>query len=363
MDLFPARLVEKTHRLPGAQHSFLKQLCAPEAADTRVALQALLARAPLPLAERASSLMGSLDNRRFFQGYAELVVLDRLAAAGWTLVQGQSIQPRFEVQHPDAGPLLVVTLATLQCLRPGGEAHNRARLSEALGRIDSPRRFVALIRRWLPTDLDPWPVRRAVELWLDRVDAGQWDGTTATYEDESISLEFSLTGERVQRGQVALADVIGPFYAHRTMEAIEPRIVRELDAHRHSPPGRAPLLVVCVSDARWLINEAHIRDFLYGCPSRVSSSPERWEMEVPSAPGGACVFRDPVYRGVAGVVLAHQAPETLGAAGGGLAGRGWLNPWCAGRPDPERLPFPLVAPVPGRSVEGVALLRRYGGRS
>lgn len=356
MELFPARLVEKTHRLPGAQHSFLKQLCAPEGEATRSLLQERVDRSPALVQERALTMLGSLDNRRFFQGYSELLVLDAMHGAGWLTQRVVPPQPRFEVGREGRSPLLVSVLATLQNLRPGGEAHNRSRLQHALSRVVASHRFVVLIRRWLPTDLDPAPVRRAIELWLGRVAAGQWEGRYATYEDEVLSLEFSLTGERCSEGQSPLADMIGPFYAHRTMEAIEPRIVRELDAHRLSEHGRTPLLVVCATDARWLINESYILDFLYGRPSRVGAE-TGWEIEVPALAGGACVFRDPVYRGVAGLVLAQRS------ANGEMGFRGWLNPWCPGRPEPEDLHFPVVSPVPGRSNDAVALLRRFGGRS
>ena len=68
--LFDASLAELS-RLKGAEYSFLKQLSVPEGKPTRAWLEGVGAAVGSPIAQRATDLLNSLDNRRFFQGFAE----------------------------------------------------------------------------------------------------------------------------------------------------------------------------------------------------------------------------------------------------------------------------------------------------
>ena len=81
MTLFPERLIQDLQRLPGGRHSFLTQVCAPEGKKYRAALERLVEQAGEPMCSRGREMLTSLDNRKFFQGYAE-VVTAALAARG-----------------------------------------------------------------------------------------------------------------------------------------------------------------------------------------------------------------------------------------------------------------------------------------
>lgn len=322
MELFPERLVADLGRLPGANHCYLKQICAPDGSLVRARLQARVDALAPPVQARAAELLSSLDNRRFFQGFAEVATLAALRPAGWDAVGLAQPGPRVEIARGDGAPALLSVLAFLHQTRPGGEDDTKRRLADALGRVNARQRFAVLVRRWLPHDFDPEPVRRAVELWLGQVQSGSWRDRYASYDDEHVSLEFCLTGEKAKAGQSPVALVLGPYYAHRTMEVLEPRIVAELDRHRASPMRDRALLVSCVADQPWAVTDGYLRDFLYGRPRRASFPDGELEF---SGAASVCVFRDPLYRAVSGVLLVDRRP----AEGARLRVRAFLNPWAA----------------------------------
>lgn len=324
MELFPERLVADLGRLPGAGHCYLKQLCAADGTEVRERLQARVDSLAPELQERAAELLSSLDNRRFFQGFAEVAALSVLGVGGWEATGLVPPGPRLELRGADGRAILLSVLAFLHQTRPGGEDETRRRLHDALGRVSAKQRFAVLVRRWLPHDFDPAPVRRAVDLWLAQVQTGQWKDRYAAYDDDHISLEFCLTGERAKARQSPVALVLGPFYAHRTMEVLEPRVVHELDRHRASAQRASPLLIAGLADQPWALNEGYVRDFLYGRPRRTSCEGGACEVEF-AGPPSVCLFRDPLYSAVSGVMLVDRRP----AVPARLRVRAWLNPWAA----------------------------------
>lgn len=345
MELFPERLVSDLERLPGAGHSYLKQLCAPDGSVLRTGLERVVARLGEPVQTRAGELLNSLDNRRFFQGFAEVATLAALEPAGWRATALHRPGPRIQLGRPSGPPVLLSVLAFLHQTRPGGEEETKRRLVEALDRVSSRLRFAVLVRRWLPHDFNPEPVRRAIDLWLGQVQNGQWEGRYAAYEDDHISLEFCLTGERAAARQSPVALVLGPFFAHRSLEVLEPRVVTELDRHLASPQRGMPLLLACVADQPWALNEGYLRDFLYGRARRISDEDGVREVEFGGS-ASVCVFRDPLYASVAGLLLVDRKP----AAATDLGVRALLNPWATTRLTPDDLGVRCFAEDPAATA-------------
>ncbi|MDP2312066.1 MAG: hypothetical protein Q8P41_04115 [Pseudomonadota bacterium] len=336
--------------MPGAGHSYLKQLCAPDGTELRAGLQRVVARIGEPMQARAAELLNSVENRRFFQGFAEVSSLAALEPGGWRATGLHRPGPRIELARPGGAPMLLSVLAFLHQTRPGGEEETRRRLLESLARVTSRHRFAVLVRRWLPHDFNPEPVRRAIDLWLGQVANGQWEGRYAAYEDEHISLEFCLTGERAKARQSPVALSLGPFYAHRTLEVLEPRVVNEIDRHVASAERGMPLLVACVADQPWAVNEGYLRDFLYGRARRISRENGIREVEF-SGSGSVCVFRDPLYADVAGILLIDRKPTVSMAMGV----RAWLNPWATRRLTPADIGFRCFAEDPTCSLAARAM--------
>jgi hypothetical protein len=274
-----------------------------------------------------------------------------LAASGWRVRGLLPPGPRIEVRSPRGEPILLSVMAFLHQTRPGGESETRHRLVQELAQVRGRDRFVVLIRRWLPHDFDPVPVRRAAEMWLAKVARNAWDGRYAAYEDDHVAFELALTGTKTRGRQSALVDVIGPFLGHRGLEVVEPRLVQEMDKHNASPSRSRPLLVAVAADQPWALTPGYLRDLLYGRVTSHSVDPE-----VPGGPvltfgpqGSVSVFRDPVYSNVAGVILLDrdpQRPESVRA-------EAFVNPWAKERLDGRAFrvrTFAEVAPRVGDAV-------------
>ncbi len=324
MHLYSEELLAELRRLPGANHSFLKQLAAPEGQPLRAVLEQARAEVGESVAQRWSQVLTSLDNRRFFQGFGETAASRILTAAGWQL---RSVQPEgglLLATDPAGNEVDLLVLSFIHQVRPGPDRAVIERLARSLDRAGSRSRLVVLVRRWLPHDFDPEPVRRAVEMWLREVDRGGWDGRYAAYDDEHVSLEFALTGEQAQGDAGVVAFTLGPFAAHRTLQILESQLIFELDSWRMRGGGqRRPVWVACVADQPWRINRGYQRELFLGKPNwtRVDEAGVTFSFSDDYAPA---LFRDPQYRCVSGVLMIERPSDDPT----GLRARGWMNPWA-----------------------------------
>ena len=342
LPIFTDDLLADLSRLPGASHSFLKQLSQPDGAPVRELLERTSARVDPSVASRWGDILTSLDNRRFFQGFGEVSAARLLTDAGWAVTGLAPQRGAIEVTRPDGQPLDLLVLGFIRQVRPAPDHAVVARLARALDRAGSQSRLVVLVRRWLPHDFDPEPVRRAVEMWLREVDRGGWDGRYAAYDDEHVSLEFALTREQAREDQGVVAFTLGPFAAHHTLEVVESRMVYELDAWRARGGGRdRPALVCCVSDQPWRINRGYLREVFLGTPDWVTTGADGMRLAFSESYAPA-LFRDPQYRCVSGVIMAERPAEGPAA----LRARAWLNPWADQPIDAEELGgLPALRPV------------------
>ena len=361
MAVFTNALVEEMQALPGGSHCFLKQVCSEDAGPLREALDGALVRMPFEVRERLADRLRSLDNRRFFQGFAELATCAVLADRGWEVEGAGGPGEPVQLRRPDGGPCNAVVVSFLHPGRPDVDSVPVAKLRRALDRVFSRLRFAVFVRRWLPPHFDPEPVRQAVELWLREVEAGRWDSRYAAYEDEAVALEFGLVGPREQPARVSPSGApvlmtVGPFIAGRVMAKVESRIVRDLDRYRHGPHGHEPVLVSMVSDRPWRVPSGTLRDLLYGKPRWVSSSPEEgWEAALSHEPE-PCLFKDPLYSSVCGLMQVDRDEGEALAVGG----RAWSNPYADAPLLADELPFSVLAEV--RRDDHLPVLRRSGPR-
>lgn len=351
--LFSEATLDDLRRVPGASHSFARQLAAPDGAPIRTWLEAAAALAPQSARDRWSEVLTSLDNRRFFQGFSEAAACVQLRAGGWELDELRWPGPGLVMRHPDGRSLDVLVLSFIRQVRPGPDVAMIARLRRALDRVGSRSRIAVLVRRWLPHDFDPEPVRRAIDLWLREVDRGGWDGRYAAYDDDHVSLEFALTGEQAHEGQGVVAFLLGPFEAQRTLEAIERRMVAELDRARLQGSGRdRSTLVVVVGDQPFRISPGYLRELFFGKPAFQLTDPDQPGLELWYGPRDApCLFRDPHYHHVAGV-LKLERPDPRVAD---MTARAWLNPWCEAGLSPADVGAPSLSV--DRREDGYAVVR------
>ncbi len=361
MSLFSERLLEDMQRLPGAQHSFLHQLCGPRAGRHRSAVEGLLASAPGPLVDRARPLLTSLDNRRFFQGWSELAssaALSRGRLRVHDLVQpGSYLQAR----TPAGETVNVAVLSFIHKGRPAPDRASLRRLVAALNRVGSRQRLVVVVHGRLPHDFDSEEIRRAVDTWLGEVERGQWQGRYATFIDDKrgIHLEFGLTGRTTRKGPRVCIEM-GPFPGPASLAAAEPRILGELERYQLGPHAGTPLLLVCASDRPWAVTPGYMRDFLYGLPQAMEGYRDGGASDIELVYGdlpAPTLFRDPVYADLSGLVwLGRRAEDPVAADL-----QSYLNPWARRVLEPGLLP---AHPVLGlhRKVDGYAVLRWHGQR-
>lgn len=359
MAVFTDALVQDMQSLQGAPHSFLKQVCALDGEPLREALDSALLRVPHDVGERLSDRLRSLDNRRFFQGFAELATCAVLRDAQWTPEGVGAPAEPLRFSRPDGAPCNVLVVSFVHPGRPDVDALPVARLRSALDRVFSRLRFAVFVRRWLPPEFDPEPVRQAVELWLREVEAGRWDSRYAAYEDESVALEFGLVGPKDNPARVSptgapVLMTVGPFIGGRVMGGVERRILRDLDHYRMGEFGSEPVLIAMVSDRPWRIPSGTLRDFLYGKPTWVSSSPDDgWEAALSHEPE-PCMFKDPLYSCVSGLMQVDRDDVEALAVGG----RAWSNPYADAPLRAGELPFSILSEV--RRENELPVLRRSG---
>jgi hypothetical protein len=263
-----------------------------------------------------------------------------LRRSGWSAVGMRGPGSVLVFNDPDGQQVDVAVLAFARQLRPKADRSVIDRLLRALDRLDSRSRVAVVVRRWLPHDFDPEPVRRAIDMWLQEVDRGGWEGRYAAYDDESISLEFALTGGRATPEGRVVAFSLGPLDALRTLEAVQSALVSELERWRHAPrpdPTRS-LLAICACTQPWGLPRGYLREMLLGKPVRMTTGPDGFLVHygIEQSPS---LLRDPLQRSVQGILFVDApvgSPETV-------AMRGYLNPWAQSPRNPEHFGSPTLA--------------------
>jgi hypothetical protein len=352
MRLFSDPFVEKIREMPQECKSFLGELCAPPARRVRELLDHALDGLQPDLAAEIGARMSSVDNRRFFQGFAELATAQVFGDSGWSVDIGEGGSLPLLARHEDGTAVNLMVLAFIQPHHPQLDPLQLERLRTSLGRVRSDLRFSVFIRRWLPPEFDPEPVRRAVDLWLQEVESGRWEGDFATYEDVGVSMEFSLSGERAAPEQSPVVQLLGPFLTGRSVQRLEHTMVRRLDQHLLGGADDTPLVVVAVANRPWSLSRGYLREFLYGKPAWTktgSQGDSGWEACLTADPE-PCLFKDPLYSSVGGVMMLERDPlEPLK-----LTGRTYANPFSSAPLQKAHQPFPFLGET-RREGEGVVL--------
>lgn len=353
---FSPALLDELARLPGSRHCFLKQLADNDGAPMRAWLTRALEPLPQALADHTADLLRSLDNRRFFQGVATATAARILDDSDWTVVSPRWPGPILEARAPGGELVDVLPIGFVRQARPVADRQVIARLSRALDRVGSRSRIAVVVRRWLPHDFDPEPVRRAIDLWLREVDRGGWEGRYAAYDDDNISLEFALTGERATASSGVVAFALPPLDGLHAVEALQRTVVTELDRRRSSAPRQRGVLVVATSSLPWPAGPGSLREHLLGKPIAITAGGANG-MEIHyGAEQSPSLFRDPFHRDLLGLVLAAPA---AGAGGVPTDARAWLNPWCQGPLAPASLSMPVLTRA--REEAGCEVLRWFPG--
>ena len=298
----------------------------PQALDRAHALTRVTARTrawPAELRERILTRLAATDPRRNLQGWAEVAVLSVLEDSGATVTEVHPATVGLTTRSGNA--VRVRTLAFALATDPLAEDAARRALESALARVRGPRSLMANVRRCVPGTIDRERLRDTVQAW--------WDSGATTplrLEDAATAVEV-VAPHGGDAGSVAPPHVIvrGPWHTHRTMEALEPRLVHEALLHAAGCPGEPPLVLACVADPAWPMYAVRdgggwLRDMLYGPPRESVSAGEggaqAWTYV--GAPT-ASLYRDPALGELAGLMFLDRVSATRARV------RAHLNPWCA----------------------------------
>ncbi|MEL6344337.1 MAG: hypothetical protein AAFV53_14565 [Myxococcota bacterium] len=338
MELFEDALLEDVRRLPGARHSFLKQLAGADGRPIRVRMQAVAAAAGEDVVIRWQELLNTLDNPRFFQGFSEVQLCERLFYAGWSVIELGWPGPIIRVRSPHGKSFNLIVLSFIRQLRPRPDLETLKKLVRTLNRANARSRIGVHVQRWLPHDFDPEPIRRAIEMWLRDVQHHNGADRYAVYSDEFVSLEFALTDEQATGEQDVVAFSVGPLSSQRTLEIVQRQISAELEQYRMGPLGAEPVLLACVTQVPWQLSRGWIRAFLYGQAvwQATMGDPPRFEAGFSETPEPS-LFRDPLYRSLSGVLFLDRS-----IIGRDFRAKGYRNPWARHRLLPGSLPFPSL---------------------
>ena len=301
----------------------LEKMAAGAERRTLVGLNQLYTQVARPVQERWLESLRSMDDKRFFQGYAEAISSAFLAQSGWAVVDVCSPKPCVVLRHPDGREQRLVTMAFLQ---PPPDLHQEqalTKLARIVNRTTSDRRITILVRKWAAHNFDPEPIRRCIEVWLDSIKKGERRGRYATFEDDHVQLEFTRTDEPTQPGQGAVSFVLAPANGMHTIEVVESRLVYELDNLLQANPHGGDVLVSLVTNTGWALAPGLIRSLLYGRPVWQVTNGEphhqRFGFKLGDSPA---LFQESLYNRVtAALVVDHPTDR-------GPCGRAYFNPWA-----------------------------------
>lgn len=270
-DLFSEELRQELAALPRPNPSFLVSLLTRE----EPAIVAFRNQIVLWWQHLAPEALGhylerlrSLENETFFQAFGELAVHEILRyhdvrmksyprePGGWmTVVAGDDEATEFGLG----------VISYLPEVQIRGSLSVYRHLVRELNQIHHHYFFSVYLKRWLPYDFDPRPIKRALEVWLDSLDDGSWHGKYAEYRDENIHLEFSILDKLGEDRRNLVRFRISPLRAPEVLE----KVVQNIDQLVARSEGDAtladkPLVATVFSNEDWALPEMFLQDFLYG---------------------------------------------------------------------------------------------------
>lgn len=298
-----------------------------------------------PLGARGAELLTSLDNRRFFQGVAELTVAALLERGKFQVEEVDPDGDWIALRKLGGGSWDLLVEAFIHRSRDETHRASAARLLTALERTGGSQCLLVGIERPLPASLDTEEVRQAVDNWMADVEHGRRQGRYAAFHDaeKGIHLEFGLTGRPVRSGP-RVCGVLGPHVASSCIPAVERRLLDDLERSSRGPRTERPLLVACVGDRPWPVSPGYLRDFLYGRARTMAMTRDgerhALEAEYDTSPDPS-LFRDARARDLSGLLWVGRDPSDPSRAHCTVH----LNPWARVVLDAGAFPFvPVFAP-------------------
>ncbi len=266
--LYPEEFRAELGRLPAPHPSFLVSLCTREEGaiqSFRTSIESWFSHLREDAQPAYREKLTSLDNDRFFQAFTEMVLHEALLQRDRKiLTYPEDTDEPMSVAVSDSGEcfsLLVQSYIPEVQVRGGMTAFKH--LLRDLSEIEHHFFFSVYLKRWLPYNFNPGPIRKALEVWLNSLDEGLWEGKYAEYRDEHIHLEFSILDRAEGNRRNLVRFRIPPLRTPALLSDLQDLIIARLKNVTQADPSM-PLVLALFGNEAWGLPEHYLQDFLLG---------------------------------------------------------------------------------------------------
>lgn len=266
--LYHQELKEQLAGLPRPHPSFLVSLLTreePAIQTFRRQLEEWWGHIGQQARDPYAARLRSLDNDEFFQAFAEVAIHEifRYHDIHVTSYPARGGAP-LDVNGVHGEKFHLAVQAYLPEVQIRGSMSVYRHLVRELDQIHHHYYFSVYLKRWLPYDFDPRPIKRALEVWLDSLDDGSWHGKYAEYRDENIHLEFSILDKLSEDRRNLVRFRISPLRAPEVLERVGAAVRDAVDEAEEAGLKDGPVVAAIFSNEDWALPENFLQDYLYG---------------------------------------------------------------------------------------------------
>ena len=274
----------------------------------------------------------SLDNPTFFQAFTELVLHEIVLNNSMRVISYpvDDMEAMAIALADNTGSFTVSVQSFIPEVQIRGSMRPFRQLLRELKEIEHRFLFSVYLKRWLPFQFDPTPIRRALEVWLDSLEDTNWEGKYAEYRDDHIHLEFSI----LDRLKVPTRDLvkfrITPLRTPSVLGSLG-RVIEEKVERLVSQVGdETPLVLALFGNEEWDLPASYLEDFFYAKANFsfhwTTRGGRRERLKSYRANGRAdAVFARPACRALSAVMMIDKKWERDRPV---FSLRVYHNPWC-----------------------------------
>ncbi len=283
--------------------------------------------------------LSSLDNPTFFQAFSELVLHElflnhEMKVLTYPVEDAETLA----VALPGGeGSFSLAVQSFIPEVQVRGSMQPFRRLLRELKEIEHRFMFSVYLKRWLPYNFDPKPIRRALEAWLNSLEDTNWEGKYAEYRDDHIHLEFSIL-DRLRQPRADLVKFrITPLRAPSVLASLGTVIEDKVQRCVAEAGEDTPLVMALFGNEEWDLPVSYIEDFLYNKANFTfnwtTRHGRRERLRSFKANGRAnALFSRASCRALSAIALIDKRWERDRAV---FSMRLYHNPWCAVPLSPE----------------------------
>jgi len=351
--LFSDEFLASVEDLPATHPSFVAGLCRrsePAIASFREQIGTWFGNLREDAQPSYRERLFSLDNPTFFQAFTELVLHEIMMNNSMRVVSYpvDDAEAMAAAMPDGSGAFGVAVQSFIPEVQVRGSMKPFRQLLRELKEIEHRFLFSVYLKRWLPFQFDPAPIRRALEVWLDSLEDTNWEGKYAEYRDDHIHLEFSILDRLRQPKKDLVKFRITPLRTPSVLDSLG-RVIEAKVARVVAQMGEdTPLALALFGNEEWDLPGSYLEDFFYNKANNAfywSTRGGRHERLKSFRSNGRAdaIFARPSCRSLSAVVLVDKKWERDRPV---FSLRVFHNPWCN---------LPLSMDV----FEGFAQFRHY----